>query len=599
MTVGFHRMAEGSVLYRAGSTVVLATASVDEKVPAWMEGKGKGWVTAEYQMHPRSNPDRREGRDGRGKAPSGRTQEIQRLVGRALRAAVDMKKLGERQITIDCDVLEADGGTRTASITGAFVALHDALRLLQDRGQLQAWPLRDFVAAVSVGVYQGAPVLDLDYAEDSACETDMNIVMTGSGGIVELQGTAEGQPFTRAELDAMVDLGRAGIAQLVGTPSRRRCRVRASIAPTCPPARSCRCGRCGARRSGSRSASSRNRSRSAEGSLQREQRALGDHLRIRVALHERLAARLQLAERIEFGADAPIARDTAFGDALAQKQAGRLEQRGDRGSRVAARAAKLLGPVEQRRHRRRAEIGDASRLRTHVVRRIGEARLGTRERDPLAARAHRGEQPGCGGRDEQQRGTRRRFFEQSQQRVLRLVVELLGVGDHRGAMAAAVRAQSQRLLQCADLSDAHARVVGTALDPEQVRVIADVAEQRPRFAGAVERDHFALRGSPAARARLAGPVGRGFADQTARKAQRLVARDVGRSGEQIRRVDASRLETAAQERFGTGNCNGHRLASLEEAFWLRRCDAHLDATLAALTQVRCTSGRCTRIQQTR
>ena len=214
ITRGFTRHAEGSVLVEFGETRVLCTASVEEKVPPFLKGRGQGWVTAEYGMLPRATNTRTQREAAAGKQ-SGRTQEIQRLIGRSLRAVVDMAAVGERTVQIDCDVLQADGGTRTASITGAFVALHDALRLLQDRGQLQAWPLRDFVAAVSVGVYQGAPVLDLDYAEDSACETDMNIVMTGSGGIVELQGTAEGQPFTRAELDAMVDLGRAGIAQLV------------------------------------------------------------------------------------------------------------------------------------------------------------------------------------------------------------------------------------------------------------------------------------------------------------------------------------------------------------------------------------------------
>ena len=214
ITRGFTRHAEGSVLVEFGETRVLCTASVEEKVPPFLKGRGQGWVTAEYGMLPRATNTRTQREAAAGKQ-SGRTQEIQRLIGRSLRAVVDMAAVGERTVQIDCDVLQADGGTRTASITGAFVALHDALRLLQDRGQLQAWPLRDFVAAVSVGVYQGAPVLDLDYAEDSACETDMNIVMTGSGGIVELQGTAEGKPFTRTELDAMVDLGRTGIAQLV------------------------------------------------------------------------------------------------------------------------------------------------------------------------------------------------------------------------------------------------------------------------------------------------------------------------------------------------------------------------------------------------
>jgi ribonuclease PH len=214
MQVGFHRMAEGSVLYRAGSTVVLCTASVDETVPKWMEGKGKGWVTAEYQMHPRSNPVKRESRDGRGKAPSGRTQEIQRLVGRALRAAVDMQKLGERQISIDCDVLEADGGTRTASITAGFVALALALSKITKAGKLTSACLREPVAAISVGFLDGAPALDLVYLEDSKAEVDLNLVATKSGAIVEVQGTAEGAPVPRVEIDTMINVATAGIARL-------------------------------------------------------------------------------------------------------------------------------------------------------------------------------------------------------------------------------------------------------------------------------------------------------------------------------------------------------------------------------------------------
>jgi ribonuclease PH len=214
MTVGFHRMAEGSVLYRAGSTVVLATASVDEKVPPWMEGKGKGWVTAEYQMHPRSNPKSRENRDGRGKAPSGRTQEIQRLIGRALRAAVDMKKLGERQITIDCDVLEADGGTRTASITAGFVALCLALHKITKSGKLTQPCVREPVAATSVGYLDDNLALDLVYLEDSRVEVDLNLVATRSGSIVEIQGTAEGEPLARKDVLRMMDLGLVGIEQL-------------------------------------------------------------------------------------------------------------------------------------------------------------------------------------------------------------------------------------------------------------------------------------------------------------------------------------------------------------------------------------------------
>lgn len=214
MTVGFHRYAEGSVLYRAGHTVVLATASVDMKVPPWMEGKGKGWVTAEYQMHPRANPQRRESRDGRGKAPSGRTQEIQRLVGRALRAAIDMEKLGERQISIDCDILEADGGTRTASITAGFVALTLALAKMKKDGNLAGPCIREPVAAVSVGHVGDGLALDLVYLEDSKAEVDLNLVATRSGAIVEVQGTAEGAPVPRKDIDKMIDLGLAGIAQL-------------------------------------------------------------------------------------------------------------------------------------------------------------------------------------------------------------------------------------------------------------------------------------------------------------------------------------------------------------------------------------------------
>jgi ribonuclease PH len=221
MTTGFHRMAEGSVLYRAGSTVVLATASVDDKVPPWMEGKGKGWVTAEYQMHPRSNPKSRENRDGRGKAPSGRTQEIQRLVGRALRAAVDMKKLGERQITIDCDVLEADGGTRTASITAGFVALCIALDKIKKLGKLKEACVREPVAAISVGFLGDgsaaephALALDLVYIEDSKAEVDLNLVATRSGAVIEVQGTAEGAPVPRKDIDRMIDLGIIGVERL-------------------------------------------------------------------------------------------------------------------------------------------------------------------------------------------------------------------------------------------------------------------------------------------------------------------------------------------------------------------------------------------------
>ena len=214
MTVGFHRMSEGSELYRAGSTVVLATASVDEKVPPWMEGKGKGWVTAEYQMHPRSNPRSRENRDGRGKAPSGRTQEIQRLIGRALRASVDMKKLGERQISIDCDVLEADGGTRTASVTAGFVALCLALDKITKAGKLTTPCVREAVAATSVGYLEEELALDLVYLEDSKAEVDLNLVATRSGQIIEIQGTAEGAPIPRKDVLRMMDLALIGIEAL-------------------------------------------------------------------------------------------------------------------------------------------------------------------------------------------------------------------------------------------------------------------------------------------------------------------------------------------------------------------------------------------------
>src|SRR4051812_47341695 len=215
MIPGFHRPSEGSVLYRAGNTVVLCTASIDNKVPPFLEGKGKGWLTAEYQMHPRANPPRREQRDGRGKAPSGRTQEIQRLVGRALRAAVDMDKLGERTITLDCDVLEADGGTRTASITGGFVALAIAVHNLTKSGRVKNKVLRDSVAATSVGFMKDHSLaLDLCYLEDSAAEVDLNVVATGRGGIVEIQGTAEGEPVARKTVDAMVDLALLGVESL-------------------------------------------------------------------------------------------------------------------------------------------------------------------------------------------------------------------------------------------------------------------------------------------------------------------------------------------------------------------------------------------------
>ncbi|MCK6590808.1 MAG: ribonuclease PH [Polyangiaceae bacterium] len=212
---GFHRNAEGSVLYRAGRTVVLCTASIDEAVPAWMAGKGKGWLTAEYQMHPRVSPNKREQREGRGKALSGRTQEIQRLIGRALRAAVRLDALGERTIAVDCDVLEADGGTRTASITGSFVALALALGRLKQSGKLVAPILWDQVAAVSVGHLDQGLALDLVYTEDSSARVDMNVVATATGALVEVQATAEGEAVSRADIDRMVDLGLAGIRSLV------------------------------------------------------------------------------------------------------------------------------------------------------------------------------------------------------------------------------------------------------------------------------------------------------------------------------------------------------------------------------------------------
>ncbi|MPZ45212.1 MAG: ribonuclease PH [Betaproteobacteria bacterium] len=211
---GFTRHAEGSVLIECGETRVLCTASVEDSVPPFLKGSGRGWVTAEYGMLPRSTNTRNAREAARGKQ-SGRTLEIQRLIGRALRTAVDLERLGERQITIDCDVLQADGGTRTASITGGFVALHDAISLLCERRILPSMPIVDSVAAVSVGIHSGVPVLDLDYAEDSACDTDMNVVMTGSGGIVEIQGTAERAPFSHGELDEMLQLARQGIAELV------------------------------------------------------------------------------------------------------------------------------------------------------------------------------------------------------------------------------------------------------------------------------------------------------------------------------------------------------------------------------------------------
>ena len=206
--------AEGSVLVAFGHTRVLCTASVEERVPPHKRGSGEGWVTAEYGMLPRATHTRSDREAARGKQ-SGRTQEIQRLIGRSLRSVFDLRALGERSILIDCDVLQADGGTRTAAITGAFVAAHDAVSWLMRQGKLGASPIRDFVAAVSVGIVQGVPLLDLEYVEDSSCDTDMNVVMTGAGHFVEVQGTAEGAAFTRAEMDALLVLADKGIAELV------------------------------------------------------------------------------------------------------------------------------------------------------------------------------------------------------------------------------------------------------------------------------------------------------------------------------------------------------------------------------------------------
>ncbi|WP_131112174.1 ribonuclease PH [Sulfuricystis thermophila] len=214
ITRHYTRHAEGSVLIEFGHTKVICTASVEEKVPPFLKGKGQGWVTAEYGMLPRSTHTRTEREAAKGKQ-SGRTQEIQRLIGRSLRAVTDLSALGERQVTLDCDVIQADGGTRCASISGACVALYDALSGLVAAGQLGRHPMKDFVAAVSVGIVDGQPVLDLDYAEDSACDTDMNVVMTGAGGMVELQGTAEGAPFTRAELDELLKLADKGIREII------------------------------------------------------------------------------------------------------------------------------------------------------------------------------------------------------------------------------------------------------------------------------------------------------------------------------------------------------------------------------------------------
>ena len=210
----YTRHAEGSVLIGMGDTRVLCTASVEERIPPWLRGKGEGWVTAEYGMLPRATSERTQREAARG-GQGGRTMEIQRLIGRSLRACIDRVALGERVITLDCDVLQADGGTRTASITGAYVALVDAVRVLMQRGALKRNPIHGAVAAISVGVYQGMPVLDLDYAEDSSCDTDMNVVMNDGGGFIELQGTAEGHAFRRDELDALLALAQKGIGELI------------------------------------------------------------------------------------------------------------------------------------------------------------------------------------------------------------------------------------------------------------------------------------------------------------------------------------------------------------------------------------------------
>lgn len=213
LTRNYTMYAEGSVLVEFGHTKVICTASVEERVPPWLKGKGQGWVTAEYGMLPRSTGSRmrREASSGR---QGGRTMEIQRLIGRSLRAVINLEALGERTITVDCDVIQADGGTRTASITGGYVALADAIQKLMDKGKVKRDPLHGQVASVSVGIYDGTPVLDLDYAEDSNAETDMNVVMNNAGAFIEVQGTAEGHAFRRGELDAMLDLAATGIAEL-------------------------------------------------------------------------------------------------------------------------------------------------------------------------------------------------------------------------------------------------------------------------------------------------------------------------------------------------------------------------------------------------
>ncbi|HEY1090058.1 MAG TPA: ribonuclease PH [Burkholderiaceae bacterium] len=214
ITRHYTRYAEGSVLVEFGHTKVLCTASVEEKVPPHKRGSGEGWVTAEYGMLPRATHTRGDREAARGKQ-SGRTQEIQRLIGRSLRCVFDLSALGERTISLDCDVVQADGGTRTAAITGAYVAAHDAVSWLIAQGKITKSPIKDALAAISVGIVDGVPLLDLEYTEDSACDTDMNVVMTGSGGFVELQGTAEGAAFSRAEMDALLGLAEKGIKDLL------------------------------------------------------------------------------------------------------------------------------------------------------------------------------------------------------------------------------------------------------------------------------------------------------------------------------------------------------------------------------------------------
>ena len=214
ITRNYTKHADGAVLIECGDTKVICTASVSERVPPFLKGKGQGWLTAEYGMLPCSTNERMQREAARGKQ-SGRTMEIQRLIGRALRAVVDLEKLGERTIQLDCDVIQADGGTRTASITGAFVALHDAVESLIYRQLIETTPILDHIAAISVGVHKGEPILDLDYIEDSSCDTDMNVVMTGSLGMVEVQGTAEGVSFSRQELDVMLNFSEKGIQELI------------------------------------------------------------------------------------------------------------------------------------------------------------------------------------------------------------------------------------------------------------------------------------------------------------------------------------------------------------------------------------------------